>query len=180
MGERMRMAQVRKAFGQALAAARPEDLKAFYVACTRYLEHALNRLHAQDQRIIEKLTPHVAPQDSSNQELLRDFDGSLKTSREALGDLLVALQAYETGQSDQSTYQDAALRFMDVFLNILAARRHSSQHLEDEHFKLKDWEEVANVTDASLAAERELFERVCATAPAGGSPEAFHVGPPPA
>ena len=174
------MAQVRKAFGQALAAARPEDLKAFYVACTRYLEHALNRLHAQDQRIIDKLTPHVAAEDSSNQALLRDFDRSLQVSREALGDLLVALEAYEAGRSDQPAYQEAALRFMDVFLNILATRRHSSQHLEEEHFTLADWEQVANVTDASLAAERELFERACATAPAGGSPEAFHVGPPPA
>ena len=45
---------------------------------------------------------------------------------------------------------------------------------------LKDWEETAGVTADSQAAERALFQTVCAVAPPGLSPEDFQVGPPPA
>ena len=180
MRERMRMAQVRKAFGQALAAGRKDDLRTFYIACTRYLENALNRLHAQDQRIIEKLTPRIAADDGASQELLSGFQASLEASSEALDELLMALEDLERERSSQETFKQASLRFMDVFLNILAVRRHSSQHLEEEHFTLTDWEEVADVTEATLANEQQLFQKACATAPEGLSPEIFQVGPPPA
>jgi hypothetical protein len=180
MSERMRMAQVRKPFGLALDAARQDDPRAFYVACARYLEHALNRLHAQDQRIIDKLTARVDADDQDSRSLLADFDASLAASRSALKELLQALADFEQTQIDQPAFEAAARRFMDVFLNILAARRHSSQHLEEQHFNLTDWEEVAGVTTDSQAAERALFQTVCAVAPPGLSPEDFQVGPPPA
>ncbi len=180
MTERMRMAQVRKPFGLALDAERQDDLRAFYVACARYLEHALNRLHAQDQRIIDKLTARVDANDQDSRSLLADFDASLAASRSALEKLLQALADFEQAQIDQPAFEAAARSFMDVFLNILAARRHSSQHLEEEHFNLKDWEETAGVTADSQAAERALFQTVCAVAPPGLSPEDFQVGPPPA
>lgn len=183
MTERMRMAQVRKAFGQALEQSgdQPANLKAFYGACSRYLQAALDRLHAQDQRIIDKLSPLIAPDDADSQELLAGFDNSLRSSRGALKELMDALDAYEGSDvASQQTFEQAARRFMDVFLNILAARRHSSQHLEEEHFDDADWVEVAGVTDQSLATERALFQAACDTAPAGLSPEAFSVGPPPA
>ncbi len=183
MTERMRMAQVRKAFGQALEAGDDQgsDLKPFYIACTRYLEMALNRLHAQDQRIIDKLSARVAADDHDAHQLLSGFDQSLRSSRAALSELLQALTRYEgDAASSQRDYEHAALRFMDVFLNILAARRHSSQHLEEEHFDLADWKEVAGVTQTSLATERELFQRACQTAPPELSPERFQLGPPPA
>jgi hypothetical protein len=180
MSERMRMAQVRKPFGLALDAARQDDPRAFYVACARYLEHALNRLHAQDQRIIDKLTARVDADDQDSRSLLADFDASLAASRSALKELLQALADFEQTQIDQPAFEAATRRFMDVFLNILAARRHSSQHLEEQHFNLTDWEEVAGVTTDSQAAERALFQTVCAVAPPGLSPEDFQVGPPPA
>ena len=92
----------------------------------------------------------------------------------------VGRRSVEQTQIDQPAFEAAARRFMDVFLNILAARRHSSQHLEEQHFNLTDWEEVAGVTTDSQAAERALFQTVCAVAPPGLSPEDFQVGPPPA
>ena len=168
MTERMRMAQVRKALGQALEQRPGPDgaAKLFYFACTRYLEMALNRLHAQDQRIIDKLRARVAAEDEASHALLSDFHSSLEASRKALRELLQALQAYQqdTGASRED-YENAALRFMDVFLNILAARRHSSLHLEEQYFDLSDWEAVAGVTSASLALERELFSQACEVAP---------------
>jgi len=183
MTERMRMAQVRKAFGAALKNQAYEngDLKTFYVACTRYLEMALNRLHAQDQRIVDMLRARVAADDEASQKLLTDFDSSLRASRKALGDLLQALEQYEhKARTSTQDYETAAHRFMDVFLNILAARRHSSQHLEETHFDVSDWETVAGVTPRSLARERELFSQTCQTAPPDLNPESFQTGPPPA
>ena len=69
--ERMRMSKVRRALGVALdGEAAVEDPVPVYLACSDYLKHALDRLHAQDHRLWERLDPHAGPNDKAFREKL--------------------------------------------------------------------------------------------------------------
>ena len=179
--ERMRMAQVRKAFGAVLDQS-PQDLPQtmdFYTACCNYLESALGRLQAQDQKIIELLTPLVPEDAHGDREILTQFQDGLDAIKVALHRLTEGLARYrQTAGQGQAAFEQEARAFLDVFINVLAARRHTSSHLEDQHFDAADWEAVAFASDGAKRREAELYSAVQRSAPEGVDPDRFQVGPP--
>lgn len=181
MTERIRMSQVRKAFGAGLdTPPDPSQAQHFYPACCEYLQAALVRLHDQDQRIIELLTPLVPVTAHADQEILTQFQSSLDASRVALERLMAALASYRTSNSSgQVSFEKEGRAFLEVFINILGARRHASSHLEEQHFSRNDWDYVADTSEASTQLEQQLFAAVKATAPEGADPDLFTAGPPP-
>ena len=141
---------------------------------------ALERLHAQDQRIIDLLDPLVPKTDEANRQILASFDRGLSRSRVALDRLMLALENYQlAGPDGQGQFEEEARAFLEVFINVLAARRHTSSHLEEQHFSHQDWVFVADSTEQSRQRERELFQQVKQTAPSNADPDSFTSGPPP-
>ena len=181
MTERIRMSQVRKAFGAGLdKPPNPSQAQHFYPACCEYLESALVRLHDQDQRIIELLTPLIPDTAPEDQEILTQFQSSLDASRVALERLMAALADYRASDgSGQDSFEKEARAFLEVFFNILGARRHTSSHLEEQHFSRDAWAYVADASETSKQREQQLFAAVKAAAPEGADPDLFTAGPPP-
>jgi len=182
MTERIRMSQVRKAFGAGLEHP-PEgpSALAFYTACCEYLQAALERLQAQDQRIIEILAPLVPAEAVEDRKILGQFQAGLDAIRVALDRLMHSLAAYQQSNGqDQESFQHEAHGFLDVFINVLAARRHTSSHLEEQHFDRDDWVAVAFASDVAKQREIDLFNAVKQSAPAQADPDLFRAGPPPA
>ena len=87
--ERMRMSRVRRVLGMALEGEAPvEDPIPVYLASADYLEHSLNRLHAQDHRLWERLDPHAGPDDLEFREKLDHLKARLAASENALAGLV--------------------------------------------------------------------------------------------
>ena len=177
--ERMRMSMVRRALGAALdGEAAVEDPVPLYLACSDYLKHALDRLHAQDNRLWERLDPHAGPHDQEFREKLDHLKARLHASEGALAGLVKARDALRAGGApERSGFEDEARRFLDVFLNVLAASRHSTLAEEEEKFVGADWDYVADNTAEAAARELQLFEQVENAAP--GVMESLPPIPPP-
>ena len=165
--ERMRMSQVRRVLGQALEGqAAVEDPVPLYLACADYLEHSLGRLHAQDHRLWERLDPYAGPDDAAFREKLDHLKARLAASELALAELLRARDALRAaGAPQRAAFEDEAHRFLEVFLNVLAASRHSTLAEEEAKFASADWDYVADNTAAAAARELQLFDEVENAAP---------------
>jgi hypothetical protein len=179
--ERMRMSQVRKAFGAGLQhPPQAPSALGFYTACCEYLQAALERLHAQDQRIIEILSPLVPTEATEDRKILGQFQAGLDAIRVALDRLMDSLATYQKSNGQgQCSFEAEAHKFLDVFINVLAARRHTSSHLEEQHFDRDDWASVAFASDVAKQREIDRFNAVKQFAPAEADPDLFRAGPPP-
>ena len=178
--ERMRMSKVRRVLGLALEGKAPvEDPVPLYLACADYLQHSLDRLHAQDHRLWERLDPHAGPDDVEFREKLDQLKARLGASEQALAGLVEAREALRAGGAAQrGAFEDEARAFLDVFLNVLAASRHSTLAEEEEKFAGADWDYVADNTAEAAARELRLFGQVEHAAP--GAIEALPpIAPPP-
>ncbi len=165
--ERMRMSKVRRILGMALdGEAAVEDPIPVYLACADYLKHSLDRLHAQDHRLWERLDPHAGPDDTAFREKLDHLKERLAASEQALAGLVRARDALRSARAPRrADFEDEARAFLHVFLNILAASRHSTLAEEEEKFAGSDWDYVADNTAAAAARELRLFEQVDNAAP---------------
>ena len=177
--ERMRMSKVRRVLGVALdGEAAVEDPIPAYLACADYLKHSLDRLHAQDHRLWERLDPHAGPDDAVFREKLDHLKARLAASEQALAGLVQARDALRAaGAPQRAAFEDEARAFLHVFLNILSASRHSTLAEEEEKFAGSDWDYVADNTAQAAARELELFEQVENAAP--GVIDALPPIPPP-
>lgn len=165
--ERMRMSMVRRTLGAALdGEAAADDPVALYLACSDYLKHALDRLHAQDHRLWERLDPHAGPEDAVFREKLDRLKERLGASEQALDGLVSARDALRAnGASERAGFEAQARRFLDVFLNVLAASRHSTLAEEEAKFADADWDYVADDTANAAEEETRLFGEVEKAAP---------------
>ena len=69
------------------------------------------------------------------------------------------------GAPERANFEDEARRFLDVFLNVLAASRHSTLAEEEAKFAAADWDYVADDTAAAATEETRLFNKVEQAAP---------------
>ncbi|MCY3817126.1 MAG: hypothetical protein OXG59_12655 [Gammaproteobacteria bacterium] len=165
--ERMRMSMVRRTLGAALDGdAAADNPVPVYLACSDYLKHALDRLHAQDHRLWERLDPHAGPEDAVFRDKLDRLKERLAASEQALAGLVSARDALRAdGAPVRGDFEDEARRFLDVFLNILSASRHSTLAEEEAKFADSDWDYVADNTADAAAEEVRLFGEVENAAP---------------
>lgn len=165
--ERIRMSMVRRTLGAALdGEAAADNPVPVYLACSDYLKHALDRLHAQDHRLWERLNPHAGPDDVVFRDKLDKLKFRLAASEQSLAGLVLARDALRArGASEREGFEDEARRFLDVFLNILSASRHSTLAEEEAQFADSDWDYVADNTADAAAEEMRLFGEVEKAAP---------------
>jgi len=174
--ERMRLAQVRKSFmagveqqstGQNIA---PE----FLLTCVDYIKAAMDRLHAQDQRIHDLLIPHVAATDTVGADTLAHLNHRLAKSREALDGLVAARDSYRaSGHAGWSNFKTAVDHFMDVYMNTLLKGQHSTMEMQKKVFDDAAWDYVSNQSQDSHIIEATLFAGVQRYAPEGADPTSF-------
>ncbi len=178
--ERMRLSQVRKALdaGMKRQAETGGVSVDFFAACVDYIKTSMDRLHAQDQRIHDFLVPHV-PEGDEHADTLENLNMRLAKSRTALDELVTAAAAYQAaGESGWSDFKAAVGAFMEVYFKILLSGQHSTLTLQEEVFTEETWDEVAGVTEDSLATEEKLYAAVQEAAPDGINPADFVGGPP--
>lgn len=178
--ERMRLSQVRKSFeaGVKMKDEGQEIAESFFTTCVQYIKAAMDRLHAQDQRIHDSLIPHV-PEGDEHADTLENLNMRLAKSRDALEDLVKAAEAYAAaGESGWSDFKAAVAAFMEVYFKILLSGQHSTLTLQEEVFDEATWDDVAGVTEESLAREDTLYKAVEDIAPKDALPSSFVGGPP--
>lgn len=178
--ERMRLSQVRKALDAGMKhQAESGDVSIeFFSACVDYIKTSMDRLHAQDQRIHDFLVPHV-PEGDEHADTLDNLNMRLAKSRTALDELVTATEAYRAaGSAGWSDFKAAVGAFMEVYFKILLSGQHSTLTLQEDVFDEGTWDEVAGVTEDSLATEERLYKAVQDSAPQGINPAEFVGGPP--
>ena len=173
------MSKVRRVLGLALeGGAAADDPVPLYLACSDYLEYSLGRLHAQDHRLWERLDPHAGPDDAAFRQKLDHLKARLAASEQALTSLVQARDALRAGGAGRrEAFEHKAHAFLDVFLNVLAASRHSTLAEEEARFASSDWDYVADNTTDAVTRELRLFEQVEIAAP--GAMDALPPIPPP-
>jgi hypothetical protein len=90
--ERRRMMQIRRAL-RALLDCDPNsvpELSAAYLACTDYLVYSMNRLHAQDQGIHDRLRDRIPATDVEAHARLADLQAQQCETRALIDDLSTA------------------------------------------------------------------------------------------
>ncbi|MBL8643050.1 MAG: hypothetical protein JNK21_03885 [Rhodospirillaceae bacterium] len=181
--ERRRLGQVRKSFEAGLEQQAKGGSIAieFFATCVDYIKAAMDRLHAQDQRIYDFLKPHVPDSDSQGTAILDNLDMRLSKSRVALDKLVAARDTYRAkGAAGWADFKATVAMFMDVYFNTLMKGQHSTLEMQDKIFTEATWIAVAGISEDSLQIEATQFAMVKRQAPAGADPDSFKAGPPPA
>ena len=175
--ERRRQIQVRKSFVGGLDAAEANgdlDLTDFYALCGEYMVMSLVRLDDQDQKISDLLKERVPGEDAELHERLRVLDERQVKCRAMTNRFAGAVKKLkERGSECKQAFEKAARAFITEFTGLLAPRRNPLEKYTDEYFTEKDWEWIADHSDASVAMEEELYVRIQSTAPEGMDPAGF-------
>ena len=178
--ERRRLGQVRKSFGAVVeqtnaGSAPPLE---FLCACVDYIKAAMDRLHAQDQRIHDFLLPYASTS-PDGPAVLASLDHRLSASRVALDELTRGAEKFRAGNGrDWGTFGATIAGFMDVYLNTLLKGHHSTTSMQDKAMGLDEWNAAAAVSNMALQVEAAQFALVKRLAPSGADPDSLPGGRP--
>lgn len=173
--ERRRQIQVRRALEAGLGTGGPAgDRAAFYLACGDYLVWSMERLHAQDQQIHDRLGQRLPPAEVEAHASLAALSARQQKSRALMAEFAAALAGLRAaGPAGVETFEAAARQFVATFTGLLLPRKNPFFRHTDALFSESDWTSIAGVSDASRAEEVALFARVQVTAPPGSDPASF-------
>ncbi len=175
--ERRRQIQVRKSFVGGLDAAEQDenlDLTEFYSYCGEYMVMSLVRLDEQDQKISDLLKERVPSEDADLHERLRVLDERQVKCRAMTDRLAGAVkQLKAVGSKGKAAFEKTARAFVAEFTGLLAPRKNPLEKYTQKHFTEKDWEWIADHSDASVTREEDLYVRIQNAAPDGADPAGF-------
>ncbi len=166
-GERRRLRTVRQKLSAAVAqgAQGNDQWLPFYIAVGDYMEAAMGRLHAQDEKMGDMIREKVERMDESVTTALGELHDRLSGNQVRLDALLQArdgLQQKATQGLD--AFEAAAKEFTD-FIVANMGHHGATTDISAKLFSPADWEYMAGITPAEMAREVELFERVEAVTP---------------
>ncbi len=167
-GERRRLRTVRQKLSAAVAqgARGNEKWLPFYVAVADYMEAAMGRLHAQDEKMGDMIRDKVERMDESVTTALGELHERLSGNKVRLDALLLARDGLKRNGSDElGDFEAAAKEFTD-FIVANMGHHGATTDISAKLFSPADWEYMAGITDAEMAREVELFERVEEATPA--------------
>jgi predicted secreted protein len=177
--ERQRKLQVRESFSRGLMhfrGARSEAAHAFLLACADYLAAGQRRLVDQDRRLVDLLAPRVPAAQRDDHAAMQALRERLDLADRTLRDFQAAVAALRArGVAELEEFDAAAVRFLDVLVNVLGARSHSLRHLTTTLLGEDDWRRIADVTSEFEAQEEAAFARIGSLAPPGLEPEKMSV-----
>lgn len=167
-GERRRLRKVRQKLSAAVEqTARGNAAWAeFYAAVGDYMEASMERLHAQDVKMGDMIRDKVEEIDAGVQKALDELDERLTGNQQRLDELLKARDALrERGTAAIGLFESAAREFTDFIVRNMG-HHGATTELAARLFKPEDWEAMAGITDAAIAREVALFEKVESATPA--------------
>lgn len=175
--ERRRKLQVRQSFEPAREHFRSGGNPVpFYLAWARYMVPAQQRLIDQDLRLAELLASRVPPSQVQDRKAIEALMGRLQDSQRGLEQFSAAAERLSQEQSAaRDSFEASAGEYLDFLVNVLGARSHSLRHLTTTLLTEADWAAIADIDEAFIATEAELFEAVRAQAPAGADPAQMSV-----
>lgn len=169
-GERRRLKAVRSALSQALERGARGDAAfvPFYIAEGDYLEAAMQRLDDQDVRMGELILKRLgAPPDTAQQAALDEIEARLHINRQHLRELLAARDALRAeGVPALERFEKVGQAYSD-FITATMGHHGPVTELAQRLFSLDDWGHMAGITEAETRRERELYDGVLASLPAG-------------
>lgn len=178
--ERQRKLQVRESFSRGLDYFRSheEDPLEFYLACADYLVTGQRRLVDQDRRLVDLIAPRVPLAQRDDHEAITALRGRLELADRTLEAFEAATaELRRRGTSGRGSFEAAALKFIDILVNVLGARSHSLRHLTTTLLTEDDWRQIVCATEEFADWEAEAFERTGRLAPAGLAPQMMPTEP---
>jgi hypothetical protein len=143
-----------------------ESRAAFYIATADYIDVTMQRLHRQDIRMGEMIKDKVESMSPSVKQALAELEERLEGAKRHLGPFLAARDALqEKGLEALAIFEKEAKIYSDFIVANMGHHGPTSD-LSAELFSGADWEHMAEVTDAEVAREAALFDRVDAAKPA--------------
>lgn len=165
--ERQRLVLVRKALSASLAETTEhgEAYVPFYIAVAKYIESAMGRLHAQDERMSELIPERAPNMDDAIRDMLKDVHERLEGSKKHLNAITAACQALESrGVAAIKTFEAAGKGYTDYIASRMGHQARPSD-MAAKLFTEADWTYMAGATDADIAREQKLFSDVRAALP---------------
>ncbi len=165
-GERRRLKQVRQKLTAAVeqTAHGNADWIPFYLAVADYMQAAMDRLHAQDDKMGAMIRERVDGDKAT--QALAELDERLQGNQQRLDRLLAERERLAAeGAARLSDFEAAARDFTDFIVRNMG-HHGATTDLAGKLFSPQDWEYMAGITDEDLAREVELAEKVAASTPA--------------
>lgn len=168
--ERAHMNAAHRALNSGLENASGQDpaFAEFYVACVDYIEFIMGRFYAQDQAHVDLLKPKVPKDDKESWDLINEIQTSFNKGRGEVAKLATAKADFtKNGPNSQADFEEVARAYADFFLGQMSKFKHSIRYLMAEHITPEQFRANSIVTEESINREKELFDRLEATAPEG-------------
>lgn len=139
----------------------------FYVATADYIGETMVRVHGQDVRMGDMIREKVETVDAGVEQALRELDDRLTGAEKHLQPFLAARDALKAqGTAALEAFEREGKIYSDFVVSNMGHHGPTSD-LSAKLFSTADWEYMAEITDAEIARETELFDHVMATLPNG-------------
>jgi hypothetical protein len=164
-GERQRLRQVRQKLTAAVeqGAAGNADWVPFYLAVSEYMQAAMQRLHAQDDKMGDMIRERAEGEKA--ERALAELHERLQGNRQRLDKMLAESKRLASeGAQNLQDFEAAARDFTD-FIVANMGHHGATTELAAKLFSTADWEFMAGITDEDMAREVALAEKVAATTP---------------
>ncbi len=167
--ERRHLREVRQSLSAALEQGSGGDgaYLPFYIAIADYMDVSMGRLHEQDIFMGEKLRSYVPDPDGTQTTGMDELDERLAGNQKHLKRFLAARDDLKTKGASAIDAFESVSRAYTNYITSNMGHHGGSTDIAQQHFTDDDWNTMANVTDESLAREKELYDSVFAAKPAG-------------
>ena len=159
--ERKRMLAVRNTLTDELDKAdqaSPDLLK----ACADYLVSAQQRLIAQDTRLAQRVLEALPDDEIENREGPESLLGRLGAATPVWENFRSAIENIQDAGAQRSELARAGTDFVEDTARALAGKRHTLGELTARLLNDRDWETIADRSEAAVAREEELFNKCLA------------------
>lgn len=167
--ERRHLREVRQSLSAALeqGSAGDEAYLPFYIAIADYMDVSMGRLHVQDIYMGKKLSEYVSGPDETQAKGMDELHERLAGNQEHLKRFLTARDDLKTkGASAIDAFESVSRAYTNYIVSNMG-HHGASTDMAQKHFTQEDWNTMANITDESVAREKELYDNVFAAKPAG-------------
>jgi hypothetical protein len=166
--ERRRLKSVREVLSAGVAAKAAGDASfvPFYIAVGHYMEASMHRLHVQDVKMGDMIRDKVESVDDKVGQALAELDERLEGNQRHLAEFSAACAALESeGTSALARFEQAGGAYSQ-YITTNMGHHGATTELAQRLFSSADWEYMANINEADMQREQELYREVFDALPA--------------
>lgn len=164
MGERIRLVQVRQGLSKAMETGAGGDSTfiPFYLAVSNYFQHAMDRLHKQDIKMLSMLTKKTTDAGIDPGTAISEVYERLNRNLELLAEMTQSADKLNTETIDG--FEAISQRYTRYIVENMGHHVPSAT-LAQQLFSEQDWITMADFSDQATEQEQHLFNEVVQTAP---------------